>query len=308
MSKRIVFLYCTQKNKEVLMLCERIIRALLRKFRKSALFSYVKLDVTPTCRAQMCDLILGETERADMVFLECDEQNISSSMDLLKEAFGIHTTVHHISGRAICYPEKEKSIQDCEETLIHTQVYTKENIKKASLISLKQAKAQKHSLYVCQQTSNELDSLFLREAEYALCSEKHIASQHISLGEMIALCVKTIPSFDVVLTLGEYASIIAMHLNSLPGIPAGFIVSYGKNKRIFRRQILPCDEMSNLHLLSSILAIASAFEDELGMKGAGAWLKRAVSLAFENGACDTPDGFIKKITDEINSPIRKRRT
>ena len=307
MSKRIVFLYCTQKNKEDLFRCESVMRALLRKFRKSALFSYVQLDASLPCRSQMSERLLSETERADAVFLECDEQNISSSMDLLKDVFGIYATSQHISGRAICYPEKKKSVQNCEESLINTEVYAKENIKRASLIALKLAKAQRRSLSICLQPLNELDSLFLREAEYSLCREKHISSEHISLNAMIALCVKTIPSFDVVLTLGEYAPIIAMHLNSLPEIPVGFIVSYAEKLKIFRRQILPCDEINNLHLFSSVISIASIFENELEMKSAGAWLKRAVSLAFEKGASDTPDGFIKEITDEINSPIRKRK-
>ena len=248
-----------------------------------------------------------ETDHADAIFLECDEQSVSLSLDLLKDVFGIHATAHHISGRTICYPENKKSVQNCEETLIHTEVYSKENIKSVTQIALKLAKAQRRSLSICLQPSNELDSLFLREAEYSLGKEKHIASQHISLDEIIALCVKTIPAFDVVLTLGEYARIIAMHLNSLPEIPAGFIVSHAEKIKIFRRQLLPCDEISNLHLFSSVIALASIFENELEMRSAGTWLKRAVSLAFEKGACDTPDGFIKKVTDEINSPIRKRK-
>lgn len=307
MSKRIVFLYCTQKNKEDLMRCESIIRALLRKFRKSALFSYVKLDASLTCREQMRDLISKETNRADVVFLECDRGNLSSGMDLLKDIFGICATAHHVSGRAICFPEKKTCVQNSENTLICTEIYAKENIQRAMLIALKLAKAHKRSLSICLNSSEETDSLFLHEAEYSLCKEKHIDSQYISLEKMIALCTKTIPSFDVVLTLEDYASIIAMHLNSLPAIPSGFLVSYGEKARIFRRQLLECDEMSNLHLLSTLLSIASAFESELGMNSAGAWLKRAVSLAFENGACDTPDVFTKKVIDEINSPIRKRK-
>ena len=307
MSKRIVFLYCTQKNKEDLMRCESVMRSLLRKFRKSALFSYVKLDASLSCREQMRECLLCETDRADAIFLECEADKISSSLDLLKEVFGIYATSHHVSGRAICFPEKETSVQDSEGKLIHTDIYTKENIKSTALISLEIAKSQRHSVFVCLKSLNELDHLFLREAEYSLCKEKHISSRHISLDEMIALCVRTIPSFDVVLTLEEYASVIGMHLNSLPDIPAGFIISYAEKHKIFRRQILPCEEMSNLPLYSSILAIASIFENQLGMKSAGAWLKRAASLAFEKGACDTPDEFIRTVMEKINSPIRKRR-
>jgi len=226
---------------------------------------------------------------------------------LLKDVFGIYATSHHISGRTICYPENSETVQDCDGKLIHTEVYSKENIEKATHISQMLAKAQRHSLTLCLK-SGEVDSFFLREAEYSLGKEKHINTSYISLDEMIALCVKTVPSFDVVLTLQSYAHLIAMHLNSLPDIPAGFMVSYAEKLRIFRRQILPYEEVSNLYLYSSILAIASIFEMELGMKSAGAWLRRALSLAFEKKGLDSPDSFIKRVTDEINVPIRKRRT
>ncbi|MBQ3022061.1 MAG: hypothetical protein IJD91_01865 [Clostridia bacterium] len=308
MSKRIVFLYCTQKNKEVLLQYERVIRALLRKFRKSALFSYLQIDPSPACRTKMRDLLQSETSRPGAVFLESDAQNVFSCLDLLKEAFGFYASSHHISGRTIIYAEQKTNSQESNKNVIHTVTYEKDSIKKATNLSLDMAKARKHSLSLCLQQSNELDCVLLREAEIVFGKERHISFEYLSLDEMISLCMKTVPPFDIVLTLKEYAPIIAMHLNSMPDIPAGYIVCYGNSHKVYRRQLLTHEEIGNLRHLSSVLSIAAIFENEFRMKNAANWLKRATLLSFTKEANSTPREFLRSIISEIETPIRKRRT
>ncbi len=308
MSKRIVFLYCTKKNKDDIALYERVVRALMRKYRRSPLFSYLEIDTSPSCRDAVCSLIHTETSRRGAIFLESDVQNTPLCMDLLKSVFGIFASSHHISGRAICCPEHEEVMKNGEDSVIYTKVCKKENIKKAAELSLAMAKRRKHSLSLCLVPTNETDSVFLHESEIVLGGEKHIPFELISLDEMISLCVKTVPSFDVVLTTKEYASLIAMHLNSMPDIPSGFTVSYGEKNRIYKRQILPYEEIGNLHYLSSLLSIAAIFENELDMKSAADWLRKALSITFAKESGSTPEVFIESVIKELEKPIRKRRT
>ncbi len=307
MSKRIVFLYCTQKNREDICLYENIIRVLLRKFRQSALFSYLQIDTSPPCRDRMCDLIHDETSRRGAIFLESDARNVFPCMDLLKVAFDIFASSYHISGRAVCYPEQEQKIEDSAEAVTYSKTYKKENLEKTAKLSLEMAKKQKHSLSVCLMPTNEIDTVFLSEAEIILRKEKRILSELVSIDEMISLCMKTVPSFDVVLTAKEYAELIAMHLYSMPDIPSGFIVSHGEKHKIYRRKILPYEEIGNLSHLSSLLSIAAIFENEFEMKGAANWLRRALSIAFEKKSGSKAEDFVKSVIKEIETPIRKRR-
>ena len=309
MSKRFVFLYCTQKDKEILLQYESVIRALLRKFRKSALFSYLQIDPSPSCRSQMIKRLEEETSRSGAIFLESDEQNASMCEELLKSTFDFYASAHYVSGRAICYPEhKEDFVQVKENDISHTFRYDKENINKTTTLSLDTAKSRKHSLSLCLNQASRLDSAFLEEAQKNFGKAKHIAIEYIPLEEMISLCVNTIPSFDVVLTLKEYAPIITMHLNSMPDVPTGYIVNHGEKHMVYRRQILPHEEIGNIHHISSLLAIAAIFEDEFRMKSVADWLRRALSLAFTNEVGATSRDFLKSVISEIQTPIRKRRT
>lgn len=308
MNKRIVFLYSTEKNRYDISLYEKVIRALMRKYRCSPLFSYLQLDTSLSCREKMCELIHAETSRRGAIFFEGDAQNISGCMDLINTAFGIYASSHHISGRTICYPEQSTQITDEKDIISCTSTCKKEDFKKALDISLKAAKKQKHSLSVCLAPTNELDSIFFHEAEIALGSEKHIGSGFVSLDEMISLCIKTVPSFDVILTTKDYASIIAMHLNSMPVLPTGYIVSFGDKHKIYRRQILPGEKAGNLHYFSALLSLAAVFENEFEMKSAADWLRRALSLAFLKESTSSCTDYISTVIKEIETPIRKRRT
>ncbi len=308
MIKRMVFLYHTQKNKEDLLQYERVMRALLRKFRKSPLFSYLQIDTSLPCRDRMCELIQNEVSRRGAIFIESDAQSIPASMNLLESALGIQASAHFVSGRAICYAEQSCVADISESTVSYTNTFKKEDVKKATSIAIETAKKRKRSLSICLNGSNALDHAFLCEAETVLSKEKHIKSEFISLDEMILLCLKTVPEFDVVLTMKDYASFISMHLNPMPETPSGYIVSYGEKRRVYRRQILPNEETGNLHHLSSLLSLAAVFENEFEMKSAADWFRRAISLAFLKSASDSFENFISEVIKEIKMPIRKRRT
>lgn len=308
MIERIVFLYSSEKNRYDITLLEKVVRALIRKYRCTPLFSYLQIDTALSCRERMCELIREESSRRGAIFLESDTKSTPLCMEILKSVFDIYASSHHISGRTICYPDPTENIASDDASIVCTTIYSKERIKKTALLSLEMAKKSRNSLSISLIPENEMDSAFLHEAEIALGKEKHICPDFIPLDEMISLCMKTVPPFDVVLTVKSYARLIAMHLNAMPDIPSGYTVSYGERRKVYKRQILPCEEIGNLHYLSSLLSIAAIFENEFSMKSAASWLRRALSISFEKESGSTPEAFIESIIKEIEKPIRKRRT
>ena len=308
MSKRTVFLYCTQKDKEYLLQYERVIRALLRKFRQSPLFSYLQIDTSLSCRDGMCDLLRTGTARRGAIFLESSSQNISECMAMLDSVFMVRAASHHISGRTICYAEQKLSAASDDKAFHCTNSCEKESIRAATEISIMAMENQKHALSICLNPESKLDNLFLQEIEVLLGGKSHIQAECIPLDAMISKCLKTVPEIDVVLTTKDYASLIAMHLNAMPKIPSGYIVSYGESRNVYRRQIISGEDAGNLHHLSSLFAIAAIFENEFEMKSAADWLRRALSLAFLKEASSSCTDFISAVIKEIETPIRKQRT
>ncbi len=256
----------------------------------------------------MRDLLVGETSRRGAIFLEGDAHNIIPFTELLKDVFSFFATSHHISGRSICYPEHSFEVKNNEKSITHTRIYENEHIIKTVRLATELAKSGKHFLSVCLSPADEADSVLTTDVEIMLRKEKHLPTETITLEEMISLCLRTVPTFDVVLTFKESASLIAMHLNSMPKIPVGYIVNHGEKHNIYRRQILVHEEIGNLRHFSSLLSLAAIFENEFGMKNAAAWLRRALTLAFEKEANSSCEDFIKSIITEIETPIRKRRT
>lgn len=307
MSKKILFLYSTQKHKAQLQLCESVFKAILRKFRKSALFSYMQIDLSPSQRTLMKDILVKELSRYDAVFINGDMETLCLHNDFIKDVLSPFSTEHYAAGRVIFFPEDSVNTEQSDDAVTQIHICLKENIAKAAKESAKAAKERKKTIAICTQAGCCADNIFLREAEYALAKERHLDIEHIYLDEMISLCMKTIPSFDVVLTSKQYAKIIAMHLNSLPNSPTGYFKSHTEHGRIYHRQVLPHEEMNNTPLASATLAFAAILENELKMKSAAGWLRRAVSLAYEKCACALKEDFIHEVICEIEIPMRKQR-
>lgn len=307
MSKKILFLYSSEKQKTQLQMCEAVLRSILRKFRKSLLVSYIQTDNSPSCRDLMKDLLLRETPRHDAVLMSGDMASASSQEDFLKNMFGLCVTEHYTAGRMICYPENSVTTEQNDNSVIKTSVCTKENIYKAAQFSAEAARRRKHSITICTQADSVYDNFFLRHTENALGKERHLDTEHIYLDAMVSLCMRKIPTFDIVLTTAEHAKIIAMHLSAMPNAPTGYLLRHTESIRVYQRQILPCEEMNNTAGASIILAYAAILENEFAMRSAADWLRRAVSLAFEQYACAEKEDFIREVIRKIEIPMRKRR-
>ena len=85
------------------------------------------------------------------------------------------------------------------------------------------------------------------------------------------------------------------------------VLRHTESIRVYQRQILPCEEMNNTAQASIILAYAAILENEFAMKSAADWLRRAVSLAFEQYSCAEKEDFIREVIRKIEIPMRKRR-
>lgn len=307
MSKKILFLYSMQRHKTQLQLCESVLRATLRKFRKSALFSYMQIDLSSSQHTLMKELLVKEINRHDAVFMSSDMEIESLQNEFIKDVLSPFATEYYAAGRMICFPEDSVNTGQSDEAVTKTQICPKENIKRAAQLSAKAAKERRRNITICTQAGCPADSIFLREAEYALAKEKHLDTMHIRFDEMILLCMKTIPSFDVVLTSKQYAQIIIMHLNSMSDAPTGYIKKHTDCGLIYHRQVLPHEEMSNTPLSSAILSFAAIFESEFKMKSAADWLRRAVSLSLEKCPCTTEENFVREVIRQIETPIRRQR-
>lgn len=304
MSKKILLLYFTPKQKAELKICENVFKAVFRKFRKSALFSYMQIDTSPSCRNAFKEILLSQISRHDAVLINSGRDTGFEEQILTKEILGLFATENHLDGRVLCYPPSYFTCEDGDGYVSETQKILFAILKKASALSLQVAKARKHRLTVCTNRDFLADRSLFSEAQNLFDKSLHIQSEHLSLDEMICLCMRTIPAFDVVLSTESTAKIIAMHLTTHRKAPAGYLLLHTENGRIYLKQTSPHEEMSNAHLASLIMAFSAILENELEMKGASHWLKKSVATVFETHAYVPQDEFLNKVITETKKPMR----
>ena len=119
--------------------------------------------------------------------------------------------------------------------------------------------------------------------------------------------MRTIPSFDAVLSTEPAAKIIAMHLSALAKAPTGYLLLHTKNGRVYLRQSFPHEEMSNAPISSILMAFSSILENEFKMKNAAYWLKKSVATVFETHAYVPHDEFLNKVILETEKPMRNSK-
>lgn len=307
MSKKILFLYFSPGHKAELSECETVFKAIFRKFRKSVLFSYLQTDSSLSCRELVKKALFNEFNRCDAVLFNGDKEACVEEEEFSKDALGLFATEQHIKGRVICFPAASLTAAYENGCITETQTTYRSSLQKAAELSVSLAKRRRHKLTICTQAESRADNLLLREVEYALGSEPHIRAEHIAFDEMVSHCMNTIPSFDVVLTTEQSAKIIAMHLRSLQKAPTGYLLRHTENARIYCRQLSPHEEMTAARAASILLAFSALLENELGMKSAADWLRRSVSLAFEQYAAAPKNEFLARVIFEINKPMRNIR-
>lgn len=282
--------------------CEKVMKALFRKFRKSAVFTYLQTDTSPYCIDAFRCVIFEEFQKNDAVFIVSD---ISKQM---KEILGEYAEVHFLKSCAICHPSSSVCVEEQENAVRFIHTLSRENINKSVEIAIDLALKRKKKLTVC---SEEDTSPFLEEAlRNSFNKSTHIEREYFTFDEALFTCMNTIPQFDVLLATKQTAEILQMHIGYTGGFssspaPDGYSVIYTDKGKVYTRQTFPYEQMNNTVLFSSLLAFSAILESELSMKSAADWLKRASSLSFETHKNAEEDDFINKVISEIEKPMRK---
>ncbi len=301
MSSKFLFLYNTPMQRAELIKCEKVIKALFRKFRKSAVFTYLQTDTSPYCIDAFRSILFNEFQKSDAVFIGGD---ISKQ---IKDILGEYAEVHFLKSCAICHPSSSVCVEEQENAVKFIHTLSRENINKAVEIAIDLSLKRKKKLTVC---NDEDTGPFIEEAlANAYNKSMHIEKEYLSFDEALFTCMNTIPQFDVVLTTEQAAKILQMHIGYTGGFysspaPDGYSVIYTHNGKVYTRQTFPYEQMNNTLLFSSLLAFSAILERELSMKNAADWLKRASSISFETHKNALADDFINRVISEIEKPMR----
>ena len=305
MSNKILLLYLTTSQKTELAKCEKVFRSVFRKFRKSAVFTYLQIDTSPSCMELFCNKLSEELKKNDAVFL-CGDIPIHRKRILLTDILKEYTEAHFLKGSVICCPPSSLTIQKEKNDIICTHTSDYENYKSTARIALEFAQSRKRSLTLCTDDKDGTGS-FLKEALTELFDSKtHIDAEHLSLEEALMICINTIPVFDTVLATKQTADILKMHIgfNGRQRIPDGYSVIYTQHGKVYERQTFPYEQMSNLPIFTTLLAFSAMLENEFYMKNAANWLKRAICVSFETYKTAESDDFINRVISEIEKPMR----
>lgn len=307
MSKKILLLYFTPKQKAEFKMCENTFKTVFRKFRKSVLFSYMQIDTSPSCRDLFEEILFNEINRHDAVLINGGSSTNNEEEIFTKEILCLLATESHLNGKIMCYPPSYYTAENEDGVVCETQKTYSDELRRACELSLQLAKERKHKLTVCTRRDFVLEKSLFCEFQNLSSKAIHIYPEHLSLDEMVFLCMKAIPSFDVVLSTEPTAKIISMHMAALTKIPTGFSLLYTKNGRVYLRQSFPHEEMSNAPIASLLMAFSAILENEFKMKSASHWLRKAVATAFETHACVPHDEFLNKVIFETEKPMRSSK-
>ena len=305
MNKRILFLYTTSAQKAELMRCEAVFKAIFRKFRNSAVFSYMELDLSPSCRNILSEKLKSALSHSDATLWHHDENGISPEKAFAQEVQGLYCEENKIVGRCVFHIPERKTVSFENSMLHYTSVVEADAIGKAVSIAANEAKRRCAPLTLCTDRKNEADRIFLREAELFLGEIKHLEINHISLDEFIHQSRESIPLYDVVLATEATAGIVSAHMSSGVKAPTGYTLWHTNGAPIFRREIFPYEEMGCLRLSSLMLSFAGLLEEAPETKSGGSWLRRCVGLALER--CPDSKSFPDEVLREIEKPIRNRQ-
>lgn len=303
---KILFLYTDPSCKTDLLLASDAVRAVLRKFRKSASFSLFNIDYSPFCMKEV-RARLSESISASDAIIFCGKRNESiQDFSLLKEYLSLHSAQYFSSGKCICFPAATYSVTEKDGIVEEVTRTNINDVKKAAVLAINSA-MHKKGLLLCTDSKKEADELIYNAFENVPADIRGISVEHFDFEEMLSVLLYKVPSYDVIFTTQDKAGIFASHINSLNKFPASYTVLHGDSLRIYKREFLPYEDLSNLPYASCLMCCASMIENELGFKSAGMQLCKAVTRTLEKCAFESRTEFQKHLLIEINKPIRHRQ-
>ncbi len=306
-SNKILFLYLNLRQKAELQKCEKVLKSVFRKFRKSAVFSYMQIDVSPSCLDLFTQRLYKEIQNNDAVFIVGDIP-VSEKNIVLRDMLGEYAEAHYLKSCVICHPSSSFNVVSNDSDIICTHTVRHRDLEKAVNTATMLSLGRKRKITVC---TEECMGPFLKNAVLdAYDKSLHLEREYLTFEEVLFICMNSIPAFDVVLTTEQAATTMRMHIGYTGGfcstpVPDGYSVIYTKKGKVYTRQTFPYEQINNTVLFSSLLAFSAILEKEFSMKSAADWLKKASSISFETHKTADADDFINKVILEIEKPMRK---
>ncbi len=289
----------------ILSVSEKVVKELMRKFRKSVNFYQVKTYAIRPSDENAKSTVLRKMENCSATVLIESHLSHSKLSFYEDDYFCVNFHEHHIGGKCIIAPKASETLIK-EKGLYINSFISEENVKASVNTAIEKAKRRKSHIIVCTESFCKGGAL-LMDALEASDGLKGIRVEYLTLQEFIWQHMNYIPFCDVILTDAYSENIIATHLSSAVMHPGGYVRLIGKYKNIYLRELLPFDEMNNSYLSGILLSYAYAIENEMNMPNVSNWLKRAVGIASERCINLSSDDYIKEVISAIRKPIRTGR-
>ncbi len=304
-NKEILFLYENISHKNTLLLCEEVIKSVLRKFRKSASITYRQIDFSESCREKIKKILKNDVSRCDGVLYYSDKN--AEETEFFNDCFNVYTVQYLSGNHSIISPAVSTEVKKVDDAITKTISTKAGDIEKAVSLALNFSKERSKRIIICTDSKDVSDRLFCKEVENHLANTREYEITHFEFDELIYTFTKRIPALDAILCPPDKASCIKMHINSLNKFPLSYNILHAEACRIYKRDIFPYEEFSNLSYASLLISAENLLEKELGFKSAGMHLKKAVRLAVEKCYSESIDEFQAEVIRNINTPIRNRQ-
>ncbi len=304
---KILLIYSDISEKSSVTLLEDALKTVLRKFRKSVSFSSLHLDLAPSCRSSMKEILAQRVADSDGILWFGKKEQLTQEEAFAQECFEAHAKQYFFGGKCICTPfslHKTDLNNDAVSVSIETPL---SNIKCAVKIAIDAAKKRSRKILLCTDTESPYDTMLCKKTENSLSDTRSLNIDYYDFDELTYILSREVPPCDSILCSGDKAHLIAVSMNALNKFPVGYTVWHCEKTRIFKREFLPYEEHTNLLYSSMLIAAGNMLVKELGFTSAGAHLKKAVALTLEKCFSEETATFHKQLLFEINMPIRNRQ-
>ncbi len=303
----IIFVYSDNSEKGDIALSEDAIKAVLRKFRKTAAFSQVQLDLSPSCREAMKESLAGKAENRSLIIWFGKKEKTTDEEAFAQECFGASVKQYCFGNKSIFTPFSHRNITENTESVCLVAKTPVLNIQRAVKLATNAANERSGKILLCTDTESPYDASICREFENFLSDTRSFTVDYYDFDELMYILTREIPSCDSILCSEDKAHLIATNINCLNRFPLGYTVWHCENTKIFKREFLPFENQSNILYASMLIAASNMLAKEPGLTSAGIHLKKAVTLTLEKCFSEKRDEFHKHLLFEINSPIRNRQ-
>lgn len=305
MNKRILLLYFTREQKAELVCCEKILKALFRKFRTSVAFDYLQLDTSLNCRRLMSSQ-LSEKISQSGAFLLCSRRPLlPEEATFFGQSVGMYATQYQNSGISIFFPFEGKSFCADDDIIKETVSYDIGKVRKCIRVCADYAKEKEKAAFICTQDYGADQCLF-KEFERIASEHRYVDFRHMSCSEIVWNSARYITQPCVVFGNRNIADIVLMHTFAAQSMPGGYTLHHTDCGRIYENLSSPFSYEDCHKVRLTLLAFSALIENEFKMKNAAFWLRQSISTVFSKFECRRKEELTDKIISAINEPMRKK--